>query len=47
MLKGAYFISVESMTGKYRKTFVFNFNYSVPMNTFCHIVCCIFPDMCS
>jgi len=38
MLQGIYFISVESMPGKYRKVFVFNFNYSVWMNTFCHRV---------
>jgi len=29
------------MSGKYRKAFVFTFNYSIWMNTFCHTVCCI------
>jgi len=42
MLQGTYFILVESMPGKFRKYFVFNFNYSVWMNTFCHNVCCIY-----
>jgi len=29
MLQSTYFILIESMSGKYRKAFVFNFNYSV------------------
>jgi len=43
MLQGTYFMLVESMPAKYRKIFVFNFDYSVWMNTFCHTchtVCC-------
>jgi len=42
MLQNAYFICVESMSGKYRKAFVFNFNYSVWMNTVRHTVCRIY-----
>jgi len=42
MLWGTYFILVESMPGKYRKAFVFNFNCSVWwMDTFCHTVFCL------
>jgi len=40
MLWGTYFILVEPMPGKYRNVFIFNFNCSVWMNTFCHTVCC-------
>jgi len=36
MLQGIYFILVKSKPGKYEKAFVFYFNYSVWMNTFCH-----------
>ena len=39
VLQGTYVILVESMPGKYRKVCVFNFNYSVRMNTFCYTVC--------
>jgi len=41
VLQVTYFKLVESMPGKYRKAFVFNINYSVSMNTFCHTVCCM------
>jgi len=41
VLQVTYFKLVESMPGKYRKAFVFNINYSVWMNTFCHTVCCM------
>jgi len=44
MLQGTYFILVESMPGKYRKTSVFH--CSVWVNTFCRTVCCILA-MCS
>jgi len=37
ILHDTYLILVESMPGKCRKGFVFNFNYSVWMNTFCHM----------
>jgi len=30
------------MLDKYKKAFVFNFNYCVWMKTFCHTVCCMF-----
>jgi len=39
ILQRTYLILVESMPGKYRKGFIFNFNYSVWTNTFCHAVC--------
>jgi len=42
ILQGTYFMLVESMPGKHRKGFVFNFNCSVCINTFCHTVCCIY-----
>jgi len=42
MLQGTYFILVESMPGKYRKGFVFKFDYSVRMNTYCHTIFCVF-----
>jgi len=29
ILQGTYFLLVEAMPGKYRKTFVFNFNCSI------------------
>jgi len=41
MLHGIYFILVESMPGEHRKAFVFNFDRTVWMNTFCHTVCCM------
>jgi len=40
ILQYTFFISVESMTGKYREAFVFNFNYIVWVNIFCHTVFC-------
>jgi len=42
-LRGTYFILVESMPGKYRKSFVFNFKYSSWMITVCHTVFCMLP----
>ena len=38
MLQNTYFILVESMLSNYRIAFVFYFNYSVWMNTFCHLL---------
>jgi len=40
MLQGTWFILVESMPDKYRKSCVFNVS-SVWMTTSCHTVCCM------
>jgi len=47
MLQGTYFILVKSMPDKYRKAFIFyfNFNNSVWINTFCNTVCCIYVNL--
>jgi len=38
---GKYLMVIEFMPGKYRKHFIFSFNYSVWMNTFLHTVDCV------